>query len=333
MIVRLPHSLVNFIFSTDWHLSARPPGTRRRDDYQTAILKKIEYVRDLTEKANGVSLCGGDLFHVKVPRSPANSIGLIIQTIRTLLGFPTGRVYGGVGNHDISNDRMDSLPHQPLGILIASGAYHNLVAEPVIFENQDGSVRVQVEAFPYDNEPATLARLRGSGPRDPSVTYRVGIVHNYGNPGQAACLWGVTTIGYEQIGDLDFDFLLWGHDHSRKETVTVGNITHVNLGSLARAAFSTDEEDRPVVAALISFGAEGIKYQEKRIPVKPLELAFVTADHDIGRVNKLDEITTFFSDMDTAVSGIESTDPRSIIDSLTGDDAGLRQLILEICEL
>jgi hypothetical protein len=30
--------------------------------------------------------------------------------------------------------------------------------------------------------------------------------------------------------DVHFDYLLWGHD--RKETMTVGNVTHINLGSL-----------------------------------------------------------------------------------------------------
>jgi DNA repair exonuclease SbcCD nuclease subunit len=333
MIIKLNHPDVNLVWSTDWHLSAHPPGTRRRDDYQTAILKKLDFVADLTKKANGVAVAGGDVFHVKTPRSPANSVGLLIAAIRTLHAFPTGTVYGAIGNHDLSADRMDSLFHQPLGILIAAGVYHNLVAQPVIFENRDSTVRVLVEGFPYDDEPNTFARLRESGNRPPDVTYRVGIVHNYGNPGGPGNLWGVTTIGYDQLKELDYDFLLWGHDHSRKETVTVGNITHVNLGSLARAALPTDEEDRPVSSAVISFGVDGIKYQEKRIPVKPLELAFATADRGVERVAKLDEISDFFSSMDSAVAGIESTDPGALIDSLCGDDLALKQLVYELCEL
>jgi hypothetical protein len=81
-------------------------------------------------------------------------------------------------------------------------------------------------------------------------------------------------------------FLLWGHDHSRKETETVGNITHVNLGSMARAAFSYDEKDRPVVATILSFAQDGIRYKEKDIPVKPLEVVFVHADKGVERAGK-----------------------------------------------
>jgi hypothetical protein len=34
-------------------------------------------------------------------------------------------------------------------------------------------------------------------------------------------LFGEPTLGYNQLKDVDFDFLLWGHDHSRKETEQV----------------------------------------------------------------------------------------------------------------
>ncbi len=330
-VVKLPHTSVNFTFISDSHLSATPPGTRRHDDYATAILNKFEFVRELTEKINGACLHGGDFWHVKTPRSPANSLSIIVRAIRCLSKFPTGRIYTTPGNHDLSHDSLASLPHQPLGLLMAADVCQDLSVNPVIFENADGSVRVQVEAYPYAEESVTLARLLASGPRIPGC-YRVGIVHNYGSP-KSHSLWGTDTIGYDQLMDLDYDFILWGHDHSREATVTVGNITHVRLGSLARAAFSTDEVDRPVSAAVLSFSSEGMKYQEKRIPVKSLELAFITADHAIEHVAKLDEITTFFAEMDTAVSGIESTDPTAIIDSLCGDDPALKSLVLELCEL
>jgi hypothetical protein len=330
-VVKLPHINVNFTFISDSHLSAVPPGTRRRDDYATAILNKFEFVRELTEKIQGVCLHGGDFWHIKTPRSPANNLSIICRAIRCLSKFPTGCIYTTPGNHDLSHDSLGSLPHQPLGILMAAGVCHDLSVTSVIFENSDGSVRVQVEAFSYADESVTMARLLASGPRIPGC-YRVGIVHSYGSP-KSHSLWGIDTLGYDQLMDLDYDFLLWGHDHSREETITVGNVTHVRLGSLSRASLSTDEVDRPVSAAVISFTTEGIKYQERRIPVKPLELAFVTADHNLANVAKLDEITTFFSDMDQAVSGIESTDPRNIIQSLTAEDPALTQMIFELCEL
>lgn len=225
MVITLPHDKVNLVWFTDPHFSEIPPG-RRGDDYKAALFDKLNFVRDLTEKLHGVGVCGGDVFHEKKPKHPANSLSLIIGLLRAFRSFPTECVYGSVGNHDLTNDRMDSLPSQPLGLLMAAGCYHDLNKEPVIFTNQDQTVKVSVETFPYADGEATLDRLRNAGPRLPGVNYRVGVVHAYGESGAGGTLYGEPKIGYNQVATLDFDFLLWGHDHSRKETETVGNITH-----------------------------------------------------------------------------------------------------------
>ena len=332
-IVKLHHDKVNFVYSTDWHASTKPPG-RRQDDYQAAILSKVQFICDLTHKIHGVGLCGGDVFHVKNPKSQANGFPLLFPLLRLLRQFPTGQIYGSVGNHDIMYDRMDSLPHQPLGILVAAGAYCNLNDEPVLFVNEDESVKVLVETLPYAHTGAeALQGLLASGPRPKEATYRVGIVHAYGEPGNGGGMFG-EAIGYNQIQHLDYDYLLWGHDHSRHDTVKVGNITHINLGSLARAAYDYDELDRPVVATILSFATDGIRYKEKEIPVSPLNIAFKAVDKPVEDVSKSDEIKEFFAAMDEQVNDIESTDPGEVLKLLCpADEPELLQMILELCEL
>lgn len=328
-----PKNRVNLVFTTDWHFSDVPPG-RRRDDYRQALLDKLTFVRGLTEKMNGAALCGGDVFHIKKPNHNGNSFRLIIELIGALRRFPHECVFGSVGNHDISYDRMDSLPRQPLGLLIEVGAYHNLNRESVIFTNQDESVKVSVETFPFAGGEETIQHIMNAGPRMPGITYRVGIVHAYGHPGDAADMFGTRTIGYNELEDNDFDMLLWGHDHSRHGIDEVGKTTHINLGSMARAAFQYDELDRPVVAAILSFQSDGTwQYGEKPIPVKPIEQVFAAADKGMETVAKSEEITDFFADMDEAVQGIEVSDPRTVIKELCGDDPKLESLILEICDL
>jgi len=272
------------------------------------------------------------VFHEKRPKHPANSFSLIIGLIHALRRFPTGRVYGSVGNHDLSYDRMDSLPHQPLGLLIAAGVYCDLNREPVLFTNTAG-MGVSVETFPYAHGDETLKNLLAAGPRHPDAKYRVGIVHAYGEPGNGGTLYGEPKIGYNQVAHLDFDYLLWGHDHSRKETETVGNVTHVNLGSMARAAFSYDEKERPVVATILSFAEDGVRYKEKLIPVQPLEVVFVHADKGVEKVEKSNPVMEFFSQMDVVMEGIETSEPREILKQLCGDDPKLLQLVLELCNL
>jgi hypothetical protein len=327
-----PKNRVNLIWSTDWHLTEVPPA-RRKDDYRNAVLGKIDFIRGLAGKLHGAGLCGGDVFHYKQPRHPGNAIRLIIDLYQALRKFPQGCVYGSIGNHDLSYDRMDSLPQQPLGLLIASGAYHDLNIEPVMFSSQDGLVKVTVETFPYLAEGKALEAILSAPPRLPGITARVGVVHAYGHPGDAGSLFGEPTIGYNQLKGADFDFLLWGHDHSRKETETVGNVTHVNLGSLARAAFAYDEVDRPVVATILSFAADGVRYKEVPVPVRPLEVAFQLADKGMEQVAKSEEIEEFFAGMDATMSGLETTDSREVVAQLCAEEPRLKSLILELCEL
>lgn len=333
MIVKLPFSDVRFTWSTDWHFTSVPPG-RRTDDYAQALFDKVEFLRAITEKINGVHLCGADVFHHKKPSHPGNNLNLIIRLIHALYSFPTHKIYGSVGNHDLSWDRMESLPHQPLGILMASGVYHNLVADPVIFTNEDESVKVSVETWPYADEEITFQRImRSSKNRPTGVNYRVGIVHAFGQPGNRGNLYDSEIIGYNELKDADYDFLLWGHDHSYKKTATVGNVTHVNFGALARAAYDIDEVDRDVLCGVMSFGKEGIKYQEKKIPVKPLDMIFTIADKAMDKVSKSDDVKKFFSEMDAAVDGIESADPRTVLRALCPDDSKLVGLVEELCGL
>jgi DNA repair exonuclease SbcCD nuclease subunit len=328
-----PKNRVNLVYTTDWHLTEVPPSSRK-DDYRAAILDKIEYVRGLAERINGVALCGGDVFHYKQPKHAGNSFRLIIDLARKLRQFPQGRVFGSVGNHDLSYDRMDSLERQPLGLLIEFGVYHDLNREKVLFTNEDETTRVSVETFPYVGEGRAREAILGSGPRLPGVTQRVGIVHAYGHPGAAGSLFGEPTIGYDELAGADFDFLLWGHDHSREETVQVGKPTHIRLGSLARAALAYDEVERPVAAAILSFRADGtVAYKEQPVPVRPLETVFQTADRDVLRVGKSDEIKAFFEGIDEQVAGIDTADARGIIQQLCADDPKLMTLVLELCDL
>lgn len=331
-VIRLEHPAVNFVYTTDWHLSDVPPG-KRRDNYRKSILEKICFQSALAQKINGVGLCGADVFHHKNPHSRANSHSLVEELIETLQTFPLGQVFGTIGNHDIEHDRIDTLPNQPLGVVIAAGAYHNLAEQPVLFTNQDDSVRVLVESVPYCGTLGALEWLQQCGKRDSDVTYRVGIVHAYGKAGERTNLYTEPVIGYNELANLDYDILFWGHDHSRKETETVGNVTHINLGSLARAAFNYDEIDRPVCATILSFGNDGIKLKEKHIPVKPLAVAFETADRAVNKVSKLEAVTQFIESMDEAVDGIESSDPREVLIQLCPEDKAVRDLAVELCEL
>jgi len=330
-VIKLPNSSVVFTWITDIHLSAVAPG-RRSDAYRSQIFRKLDFVRELTEKVNGVCLCGGDIFHIKGSHSKANSLNMINETIRMFGSYPTGKIYSAAGNHDIQFDRMDTIPSQPLGVLIEAGVCHLLNHEPVIFTNEDESVKVSVETFDYAGGVETMAALLNSGDRHPDVDYRLGIVHASGVPGDSRERFGEWTVGYNQLKDIDFDLLLWGHDHTRTETATVGNVTHINLGSLARAALSSDETERKIVTSILTFTAEKARIKEVEVPCLPIAQAFRTEDKVIEKSKDNSEVRKFFSDMNESVDEIISDDPIVVIESLCKDEPILASLIKELCE-
>lgn len=347
---------VNLVFFTDVHLAARAPG-RRRNTYGGEILGKLAWTAELTATVKGVGVCGGDLFHVKNPKSDSNPIGYVNQAMGVLQSFPLGRVFGIVGNHDVTGDNMNTLPDQPLGNLMQSGAYHDLGFQSVIFEADNG-VRVQVDAFDYLPGDELLERLRARGEENRHEAeqldfqsidrsewpchFRVAVLHAFNQPGKSGLMFNQDfALGHEDLRDLGYNVVLWGHDHSRKGIIGLteskggiydGNVTHVQLGSLARAALSVDETDRPVSVAICSFSEEGFKIIEKEVPVKPLDLAFHTADLAVEKVEKREDVSQFMQELDRHAITVDSENPVEILETIT-QDAGIIETIKEVCEL
>lgn len=105
----------------DLHLSDRPPSSCT-DSYLEDLFELLYQVSEIAmERSDGVVFVG-DIFHVKAPsRTSHRTVGRFIDWCRDLqsFGVPVGVV---PGNHDIQNDRLDSLERQPLGVVFASGA-------------------------------------------------------------------------------------------------------------------------------------------------------------------------------------------------------------------
>jgi DNA repair exonuclease SbcCD nuclease subunit len=332
--IRLNQPEVVLAYTTDWHLSDVPPG-RRAATYASEVLGKIRFAGEVAHRYGGVTICGGDVFHSKNARSSGNTFALANRLIDDLRKHPLGRVFGCHGNHDLWMDSTASIPAQPLGNLIAAGVFEDLSGGSIIFENQDASVRVQVDAFPYADDMVTLERVLNSPPREEGVTSRIILMHQYGNPGSQGSLFGHPTIGYDQMAACDYDLALWGHDHSRAEMVKVGNCTHVRYGSLSRASIAQDEVDRPVALALVTFTSQGrFTVEEINVPVRPLEIAFTQANREVERVQQSEEVERFFKEMDVAVETIESTDPRDTLRQFcpVGEPA-VYDLAVELCGL
>ena len=332
IVIKLPWEKVTFTWITDIHLSSIPPG-KRSENYEDNIFSKLEFVRDLAVSRNAINLCGGDIFHVKGSKSHANSLRMINRLIALIKTYPLGKWFSAIGNHDIQYDRMDTVPNQPIGVLIESDVCHALNFQPVIFTNQDESVKVLVESFDYAGGAETHAAIKASGKRPEGVDYRIGVIHASGVPGDSRESFGEWMIGYNHLQHEDFDLMLWGHDHGRLETMRCGNITHIHLGALSRAALTETEVTRKISVPVLSFTAEKAGIKEVEIPVLPPEQIFRKEDKVIEKIDEDNtEVKKFFSAMNESVDGITSENPIEIIETLCESDKVLSSLVKDLCE-
>lgn len=105
---------MKFMLIGDVHLSDRPPSLRT-DTYTEDILQKLEFaVGTAVEKGCDAVVQAGDIFHLKAPSRTSHALVQRTGEVLKSGGLPVLIV---PGNHDLSNDRLDSLRRQPLGTL------------------------------------------------------------------------------------------------------------------------------------------------------------------------------------------------------------------------
>jgi hypothetical protein len=119
----------------DPHLSDRPPSIRT-ETYAEDILTKLRYTADIAEMGRvDAVVWSGDIFHIKAPTRTSHAL---VQQVADVIREYHRPVFIVPGNHDVQNDRLESLDRQPLGVLFKAGAY------PLVGEV---SVKVRTDTF------------------------------------------------------------------------------------------------------------------------------------------------------------------------------------------
>lgn len=202
--------MCNIIFIGDLHLKCKPPVSRR-DDFPIAILNKIKYLANVasTYKCNTFMLLG-DVFD-----SPITSLPYLAEVINTFKDVKEKgiTVYTIVGNHDLKNNRMDSLQQTALGILISTG-YVQLAPRELVVDNT---------TFKCYNYTETL---------DPKLSdnYEVCVAHLYYEFNLATN----DSLKSDDLKRLNYDAMILGHLHNPCDTITVHNTKLYRPGSLSR---------------------------------------------------------------------------------------------------
>lgn len=250
----------------DIHYNDRPPSART-DSYPQDILDKLTFtVEAAHEQEVDAVVWVGDVFHSKAPSKTSHWAVQRIAEIGLAYEKPWLIV---PGNHDITHDRLDSLPKQPLGTLYKLGAT-KLVGQ---------MVDLPLFGVPYLHDWGLLRQLlerRSTGP--------------LGTPGSlvvahAPIMPPGVTVPYEFIDARDWTeiqgggYCYYGHIHDNHGTYEAHShgselmsVTFCNHGALSRG--SLHETDLARKPALTTWDSETGLFLRTEVPHKPPEEAY-----------------------------------------------------------
>ena len=136
--------LTEFIIITanDIHISDNGPRSRI-DNFKETVLNKIDQMGMVCRKLNAdAAIIAGDLYNLKNPVK--NSHNLNRELIKTFKKFPCP-IYMIEGNHDLSENRLESIETQPLGVLFADNTLIQLRDETI----EKNGVKISLIGVPY----------------------------------------------------------------------------------------------------------------------------------------------------------------------------------------
>lgn len=311
----------------DIHLADRPPSscTESYVDDLFALLDQTVHLAAF----HGVTavVWAGDVFHHKAPSRTSHK--LVLRTVNLIQRYPC-RLLIVPGNHDMANDRFDSLAEsQPLGVLFEAGAE--------LLSGWD--YELPVYGVPWQQEWTTeavwaaLAGWRDSErhrhlDRDRALVVTHAPLYPPGSenpfeffpaPEWEAAMAGAGCCYYGHVHDLHGTWNLGGQD---------AGVTFCNQGGLTRGSIHESELTRPVAVTL--WDAD-LGFRRLAVVHRPAREVFRLAE--IAQERQAVDRVRRFLDQVQAVA-LASTSVESVLAHVrTLDlDPGLERLVVELLE-
>ncbi|WP_415719135.1 metallophosphoesterase [Maridesulfovibrio sp.] len=213
----------------DPHIASTPPG-QRLGDFAGDVLAKLEACFKKSQERDLIPLILGDLFHW--PRDNGNS--LLVDLISL---FGEYKPFVLVGNHDKYQARFT--PDVSMAVLNAAGVIRLMSEYGPAFELETPQGLVLVGASPDCTPiPKEFEREDGRYVKVVWVTH-----HNISFPD---CEKKQHTIK-EKPG---IDWIINGHIHGPRDSITKGMTTWANPGNITRLVFSRYALERKMLAAI-----------------------------------------------------------------------------------
>jgi DNA repair exonuclease SbcCD nuclease subunit len=255
---------ISFIFRTDTHVSDKSPASWK-GDYPAEIWSNLDQIGQHAKlRGARAVLDGGDYFHVKTARRTSH--GAIYQTAQTHKVYPCP-VFCVEGNHDLEHNNLDSIEHQPLGVLYSCGVFQHL--RDTVFE--DGGLRVRVVGVPYHPKRALSELL--SIQKRPGDDYLIAVVHALASenpPPKVEEFFGEPVFRYADLATEDGpDVWMFGHWHRDQGIIDIKGKRFVNQGAVSRGALTRENTARVPKVSLVEFTASGFSTEEIPLIVAP----------------------------------------------------------------
>lgn len=304
----------------DIHMSDRAPSSAT-ESYVDDLIDMLAHVAKLeAELGADAVVWAGDIFHHKQPSRTSHA------TVLKMIGVVKlyKNLYIVTGNHDISNDVLDSVKEkQPLGILLQAGAQELVGWHPTLplfgvpWQQRWLHEDTPMEALEMWREDAkqmagetnanklvvTHAPIYPPTDAD-NVMFELVPTHGPGGLGEA--------MGHE-------GFLYYGHIHEDHGIWTDDGVTYANMGALSRGSLHEYNLEREIKVALWTdenfYGAGPllgdysfeVGFNEVPIPHKPASEVFRISEVMEERGDKL-SLDAFLSDVGSSTLDISSTE-------------------------
>lgn len=273
-------SEIRLVSSSDEHLADISPGFRK-DDYKSAILGKLEWQGELARRVGADAVIrAGDFFHIK----PANktTMATVARSADIHRKYPCP-IYVIAGNHDLSQNDLESLPRQPLGVMMKSEVFYPLKNE--LFAS--GSLRVRVIGVNYTTD-LDYDGLKELVSKQKDDEYVIAVIHAlaaHAPTERIQSFFGEKIFDYRDLVYRDCpDVYIFGHYHKDQGVMNHCGTQFVNLGAIARGALTFEDIDRRPKVAVITCNSQGISIEVCDVPCGDASAVF-----DLERKQQLEK--------------------------------------------
>jgi len=226
------------------------------EPYLDDLIDMLGHAARIAEELGAdATVWAGDVFHYKAPGKTSHAT--VMRLIEVARKFKN--LYILVGNHDISNDRLESVDEkQPLGVLFASGAAKML----------DGKVDgLPLYGIPWQqdwDEEGTLERVFAAAK---SSSPQLTVTHASIYPPAQVENVPFTVLDANKIADaLGSGHVYYGHIHEYHGIYDVGAVEFANMGAISRGSLHEYNVERGIYVAMWS---EATGFGEIPLPHKP----------------------------------------------------------------